>query len=118
VPVAPVPRHAPLTDGQWAHLVEHGHCIDETGAWRQHYDPKLALPFKDGFAEPAVLWPLWDAIACSTLVLRGTDSDILTAEMLARKPGTRLVEFPGIGHAPMLMSADQIATVREWLLEG
>ena len=114
--------YGPLTDAQWAHLVEHGHRIDAAGAWRQHYDPKLALPFKDGYAEPAVLWPLWDAIACPTLVLRGSDSDILTAEtaaeMLARKPGTRLIEFPGIGHAPMLMSADQIAVVREWLLEA
>ncbi len=54
--------------------------------------------------------------------LRGSDSDILTAEtaaeMLARKPGTRLVDFLGIGHAPMLMSADQIAVVRDWLLEA
>ena len=38
------------------------------------------------------------------------------AEMIARKPGTKLVEFEGVGHAPMLMDEAQIGVVREWLL--
>lgn len=111
--------YGPLTDEQWAHLVAHGSRRDATGAWRQHYDPKLAEPFKQGFSEPVALWPLWDQIACPVLILRGTQSDILTAEtaaeMVARKPGTRLIEFPGVGHAPMLMDEAQIRAVREWL---
>ena len=111
--------YGPLTDAQWAHLVEHGHRIDEAGQWRQHYDPKLAEPFKAGFSEPVALWPLWDAVACPVLILRGTLSDILTeetaAEMVARKPGTTLVEFAGVGHAPMLMAEDQISAVSDWL---
>ena len=111
--------YGPLTDAQWAHLVEHGHRIDEAGQWRQHYDPKLAEPFKAGFSEPVALWPLWDAIACPALILRGTLSDILTAEtaaeMVSRKPGTTLVEFDGVGHAPMLMAEDQISAVSDWL---
>jgi hypothetical protein len=37
--------------------------------------------------------------------------------MLARKPSTTLIEFPGVGHAPMLMSDDQIQPVRGWLLK-
>jgi hypothetical protein len=36
--------------------------------------------------------------------------------MLTRGPASELIEFPGIGHAPMLMDAAQIAAVREWLL--
>jgi pimeloyl-ACP methyl ester carboxylesterase len=55
------------------------------------------------------------------LILRGAESDILTAEtaaeMVARKPGTELVEFPGVGHAPMLMNGAQIGVVRDWLLD-
>jgi pimeloyl-ACP methyl ester carboxylesterase len=112
--------YGPLTDAQWAHLVEHGARRDETGGWRQHYDPKLAEPFKQGFSEPVALWPLWDLIACPVLILRGRESDILTAEtateMVARKPGTRLVEFEGVGHAPMLMDEGQIRAVRDWLV--
>jgi pimeloyl-ACP methyl ester carboxylesterase len=111
--------YGPLTDEQWGHIVEHGHRIDEAGQWRQHYDPKLAEPFKAGFSEPVSLWPLWEAIACPALVLRGMLSEILTsetaAEMVTRKPGTTLIEFDGVGHAPMLMSDDQIFAVRDWL---
>jgi pimeloyl-ACP methyl ester carboxylesterase len=112
--------YGPLTDEQWAHLVEVGSRHDPaTGTWRQHYDPKLAEPFKEGFSEDVSLWPVWDAIRCPVLLLRGALSEILTAEtaaeMLRRKPGTGYVEFPGVGHAPMLMAADQIAPVRAFL---
>jgi pimeloyl-ACP methyl ester carboxylesterase len=112
--------YGPLTDAQWAHLVAHGSRRDETGGWRLHYDPKLAEPFKQGFSEPVELWPLWDLISCPVLILRGSESDILTSEtaveMVVRKPGTRLVEFEGVGHAPMLMDSAQIEVVRQWLL--
>ena len=111
--------YGPLTDAEWEHLLTHGSRRDENGAWRLHYDPKLAEPFKEGFSEPVALWPLWDLIACPVLVLRGGESDILTAEtaaeMVARKPGTQLVEFQGVGHAPMLMDPAQIDAVRRWL---
>ena len=62
----------------------------------------------------------WDTITCPTLVLRGADSDLLlrttAEEMQTRGPRARLVEFSGIGHAPMLMADDQIAVVKEFLL--
>ncbi len=37
-------------------------------------------------------------------------------EMRRRNPAMRLVELEGIGHAPALMAAEQIALVRDWLL--
>jgi len=52
-------------------------------------------------------------------VLRGADSDLLSAEtaqaMTQRGPAARLVELPGIGHAPTLIHDDQIAIVRDFL---
>src|SRR5258707_793442 len=52
----------------------------------------------------------------------GADSDLLsrktTQEMARRGPKARVVEIPGVGHAPTLMHADQIAIVRDFLLEG
>jgi len=52
-------------------------------------------------------------------VLRGETSDVLpaaaAAEMTRRGPRARLVEIAGVGHAPALMSDDQIAIVRDWL---
>jgi pimeloyl-ACP methyl ester carboxylesterase len=68
------------------------------------------------------LWQYWDAIACPTLLVRGAHSDVLLKDtataMTRRGPRPRLVEFDGIGHAPMLMAEDQIQVVRNFLLEG
>ena len=41
------------------------------GRWGLAYDPGIAVPFRAAAAPPD-LWPLWDAIRCPTLVLRGT----------------------------------------------
>jgi len=66
------------------------------------------------------LWSTWGEIRCPTLVLRGAESDVLSRETLLRmqavRPGVETLEFAGIGHAPALMSYDQIAAVKEFLL--
>jgi pimeloyl-ACP methyl ester carboxylesterase len=53
-------------------------------------------------------------------VLRGERSAVLSAATAERMrtsgPCARVVELPGIGHAPWLMSEDQIALVRDFLL--
>ena len=96
-------------------------------AWVLHYDPRLALPFRAmtpeaAAAAEAALWKLYDNITCPTLLTRGARSDLLTREtataMTQRGPKARLVEFPGVGHAPMFMHDDQIAVVRDFLLNG
>ena len=37
--------------------------------------------------------------------------------MTQRGPKAKVVEFPGIGHAPWLMTDAQVSVVREFLLE-
>ena len=68
------------------------------------------------------LWPIYDRIACPTLLLRGGESNLLTAsvahEMTTRGPRAKLVEFAGVGHAPSLMAEDQIAAVRDFLVNA
>ena len=65
-------------------------------------------------------WPVYDAIRCPTLLLRGQQSDLLSAAtaqaMTERGPRARLVEVADVGHAPMLMDESQIAIVRSFLL--
>jgi pimeloyl-ACP methyl ester carboxylesterase len=55
-------------------------------------------------------------------VLRGELSEVLTREtvdeMKRRKPAVESVEFAGVGHAPALMSADQIEAVRAFLIRA
>ena len=90
-----------------------------------HYDPAIALPFRTvtpeiAAAGEAALWASYERVACPTLLLRGAESDLLTAatahEMTQRGPRARLREFAGVGHAPTLIAAEQIAAVREFLL--
>jgi pimeloyl-ACP methyl ester carboxylesterase len=111
----------PLSDAQWRHLAEHGARTRPDGRLGRAYDPAIAQAFRT-VKDDIDLWPLWDAVRCPTLVLRGAESDLLrpgdAAEMARRGPKARVVEFPGIGHAPALMAADQIAVVEDFLAAG
>jgi hypothetical protein len=92
---------------------------------RLHYDPALALPFRQVTPEAAaqgqaVMWQLYDSLALPTLLLRGAESDLLsplTAQtMTQRGPRARLVQFAGVGHAPTLIADDQVQAVSDFLL--
>ena len=67
-----------------------------------------------------MLWQLYDNIKAQTLVIRGKQSDLLSPQtaqaMTQRGPRARLVEFAGVGHAPTLVAADQVAAVKGFLL--
>ena len=89
------------------------------------YDPGIAAPFRLLSADlaqvgEAMLWQAWDRIGCPTLLLRGAESDLLSAAtaqaMTGRGPKPRLVSFAGVGHAPTLVQPDQVQAVREFLL--
>jgi len=112
----------PLTDAQWRHLTVTAAKQHADGSWGLRYDPGIGIPFQKKPLVDVDLWQYWDTIACPTLLLRGTQSDLLLKDtanaMILRGPRPRLVEFEGIGHAPMLMADDQIKVVREFLLEG
>lgn len=110
----------PLTDAQWHHLTLYSARQHEDNSWGMNYDPDIAVPFRKGPLLDIDLWGYWDKITCPTLALRGVESDLLlketAAQMQLRGPRARLVEFAGIGHAPVLMAEDQIKVVRDFLL--
>jgi len=111
----------PHTDAEWRFLTEVVVRKQSDGSYKMHYDPGVAEPFKHQMPESDLeMWPLYDAIRSPLLVLRGESSDLLRREtcdaMAARGPKARVVEIPGVGHAPTLMHADQIAIVRAFLL--
>lgn len=114
----------PLSREQWMALTRPMLRPDGDG-YKLHYDPAIAVPFKAitpeiAAAGEAMTWAAYDAIRCPTLLLRGAESDLLTRAtaqaMTQRGPKAQLHEFAGVGHAPMLVSAEQIAVVREFLL--
>lgn len=108
-----------LSEAQWRHLTVHAAKQLEDGTWTTAYDPAIGAPFQQRPLSDVELSVYWDAVRCPTLLLRGTQSDMLLEDdaraMTRRGPCARLVEFEGIGHAPMLMSEDQIRVVREFL---
>jgi len=109
----------PLSDAQWRHLALHSHRRTEDGRYAPNYDPAIGEAFRRPFLQDLEFWDVWDAVRCPVLVLRGADSDLLTLDtvrrMQERGPGARYVEFPGVGHAPALMSEDQIRPIRDFL---
>ncbi|HEY6858749.1 MAG TPA: alpha/beta hydrolase [Pseudolabrys sp.] len=116
--------HAPfgaLTDAQWRHLTVTGARQHADGSWGFAYDPGIAAAFRRAPAAEVDLWTFWGAVSCPTLLLRGAQSDLFEKDtalkMTRRGPQTRLVEFEGVGHAPALMSDEQIRAVRDFLLE-
>jgi len=108
-----------LSDAQWETLSRTSARQLPDGRWRLKYDPGIAVPFRAASSQPADLWPLWDAIRCPTLLLRGAESDLLSvataAAMRTRGPRPELIEFAGVGHAPMLLTPEQIAPVAAFL---
>lgn len=115
----------PHTREQWLALTRPMLRPLESGGWGSHYDPAIAQPFRMLTPEAAAigadaLWKAYDAITCPTLLLRGAESDLLSAgtalKMTLRGPRPMLRQFKGVGHAPTLIADDQVHAVREFLL--
>ena len=113
----------PLSDAQWQHLTRYsvGATDDGEGGFRMVYDPGIGDAFRNTpIVSDVDLWPIYEGVRCPTLALRGAESDLLErgtfAAMAGRGPCAQTVEFPGVGHAPMLMDPAQISVVRAFLL--
>jgi pimeloyl-ACP methyl ester carboxylesterase len=108
----------PLEDEDWRHFATHSQRRDAEGRLRLAYDPAIGRIFS-GELRDVDLWAVWECVSCPVLVLRGAQSDLLTADtaaaMAARGPRAEVFTFAGVGHAPALIAADQIAAVRDWL---
>ena len=107
-----------LTDEQWRHLAKYS-ARQEGESWRLHYDPEIRVPFLNSTNEDIDLWDNYDAIRCPTFLLHGADSALLhpdtVEEMRKRGPQAKVMTLTGVGHAPALMSEDQVIAIRDFL---
>ena len=111
-----------LSDAQWRHLTDTSIRPHAGGGYELGYDPAIGTAFR---AAPLMrdieLWSYWDAITAPSLVLHGSESDLLSgdtvAEMRRRGPCAEVFEIAGVGHAPALMECSQIEAVRRFLLQ-
>lgn len=115
----------PHSDEQWHKLAGDVLREQKDGQWIRHYDPALALAFSSFTQESAAqsetaLWAIYDAIQCPVLLVRGSESDLLSREtanlMTQRGPRAALTELAGIGHAPTFMQPEQIGLARDFFI--
>ena len=114
----------PHSDEQWNKLSQAMVRPDPQGGVVLHYDPRIAAPMahmtrETAQAGEALLWQLYDLITAKVLLIRGADSDLLSAAsaeaMAQRGPKAWCTTLEGVGHAPTLVAAGQVALIRKFL---
>lgn len=108
------------TEADWNALIASTLKPTASGGVRFNYDRNISKPLQQALLGQDInLWPVYDRIQCPTLLVHGALSDLLSAEtateMTQRGPKATLKVVAGVGHAPMFMSEDQIALVRDFL---
>jgi pimeloyl-ACP methyl ester carboxylesterase len=114
----------PHTPQEWLELSRAMVRPGPQGGLALHYDPAIAVPFRTLTEEAArageqQMWQLYEQITAQVLLLRGAESDLLSAQtaqqMAQRGPRARVVEFAGVGHAPTLVAQGQVDAVVSFL---
>ena len=116
-----------VQENEWPHLFAHSIKPKDGGGFRFNFAPAILEPLRaetKDFTQVADvdLSELWEGISIPTLILRGSESDILETEsvsaMRAKNLKCQAIEIPGVGHAPTLMSPPQIAPIVSFLQGG
>jgi cobalt-zinc-cadmium efflux system protein len=97
--------------------------VQKDDLWVMHYDPDISVPFASvnpimAKAGEMAMWHAFKQIHIPMLIVRGGDSDLLSAktvaEMCKANPYIRSIEIPGVGHAPAFVKSEQIALAKEF----
>lgn len=110
-----------LTDEDWLASAHRTFKL-ENGRLVPDYDVKLAKTLEGvDFERPLPpLWTAFDALGhVPVMVIRGANSDLLSAAtveaMAARRSSLETLEVPDQGHAPLLVEADVIARIADFV---
>jgi pimeloyl-ACP methyl ester carboxylesterase len=112
----------PIGDEEWKAMARHQSRPLSPGSsrLRLHFDPRIAQVARPMPLTPGLFfWDSWYRVRCPALILRGELSGVLPANvartMLDIRPESRLVEVPGCGHVPSLMTEEHVTLVRDFL---
>jgi pimeloyl-ACP methyl ester carboxylesterase len=86
------------------------------GRWVWKMDPAyIQQRVQRGAPSRPALWPVLERLSCPTLVVWGTESDVLSETQARRMvdvlPRGELVAVPGVGHAPTLVEPVVLAAL-------
>ena len=108
----------------WETFIDQSIITDAEGNIRYACDPAIIEPIRAATANftevsDINLIDVWDKLRLSTLILHGADSDVLLPAtirtMRASNINAESITFPNVGHAPALMTQEQIRPVVHWL---
>jgi pimeloyl-ACP methyl ester carboxylesterase len=115
----------PIGEAEWKAMALHSSrpLRPASAGLRLHFDPRIAQVARPIPLTPGLFfWDSWYRVRCPVLLLRGESSRVLPRNvadtMLDVRPDARLVEIPGCGHVPSLMTEDQVTLVRDFLQDG
>lgn len=112
----------PMNDDDWHLMARTSVYRGEDGRYAPHFDPDISANFQNYWLIYRFnIWSYWKRITCPILIVRGTESDFLTRDVLGRmlkdQPSATVLEHADIGHTPMLNCPEQIEPIRAWLAD-
>lgn len=110
----------PMSDSDWRDMARTDVYRGDDGLYAPHFDPGIGANFRRYWLLHRFnVWSYWKSISCPIMIIRGTESDFLTPELLGRmiehQPDAQVHEVRGVGHAPILNSETLIAPIQAWL---
>ncbi|MGE5595396.1 MAG: alpha/beta fold hydrolase [Hyphomicrobiales bacterium] len=91
----------------------------DSGVYVWKMDPAVRRPPAPPPPPSVAPWDAWRGIECPVLIVRGAESDSLSADIAAKMidalPGTQMVEVPGVGHAPSLTEPEAFEALETFL---
>jgi esterase len=116
--VSPIVASRPLDDQRELALGVLRQQPDGTWGWKM--DPGyIRQRVEDGSPPRPVLWPVLERLSCPTLIVWGTDSDVLSEtqarRMVAALPKGELMPVAGVGHAPTLVEPVVLTALERFL---
>jgi pimeloyl-ACP methyl ester carboxylesterase len=109
-----------LSAGRWSELARRAYREKADGTLEVDADPMIGEVLRAAPATAVDLWPFWKALrGIPTLVIRGAQSDILSAATFARmkaeNPELKQLEVAQRGHAPLLDEPECVAAIDAFL---
>lgn len=116
--ISPITAARPLEDQRETALGVLRERPDGRWAWKM--DPAyIEQRVRRGPPQRPALWPALEALRCPTLVVWGSDSDVLSetqaGRMVSALPNGELVTVPAVGHAPTLVEAPVLEALDQFI---
>ena len=113
------PQMAALADSVVAEQVKWSVKPGPEGGLVWKMDPNVRRPLRGATAQNRLdMWVPYARIACPVLIVRGAVSDILASATASRMctvhKRAKVVEVPGVGHAPSLTEVEALGAIKEF----